>query len=47
MCAPEDLVLEIGPGNVLTGLLKRIVPDAASLSLSTADDVQGFMERAA
>ena len=39
--------LEIGPGNVLTGLLKRILPEAASLSLGTADEVHQFLEWAA
>jgi len=39
--------LEIGPGNVLTGLLKRILPEARSLNLATADDMQRFLERAA
>ncbi len=39
--------LEIGPGNVLTGLLKRIAPDAGGVSLGTADEVQRFLERAA
>ncbi len=39
--------LEIGPGSVLTGLLRRIVPEAPSLSLGTADELQRFLERAA
>lgn len=39
--------LEIGPGNVLTGLLQRIAPEAKALSLGTADEVQRFLERAA
>ena len=33
----EDLVVEIGPGRVLTGLVKRIVPDASALALDEAD----------
>jgi [acyl-carrier-protein] S-malonyltransferase len=36
--------VEMGPGNVLAGLLKRIVPDAKSISLGTADEVTKFME---
>jgi len=36
--------LEIGPGNVLAGLLKRIVPGASVASLGTADEVTRFME---
>ncbi len=39
--------VEIGPGNVLTGLLKRIAPEAKAVSLGTADEVQRFLERAA
>ncbi|MBM4188212.1 MAG: ACP S-malonyltransferase [Gemmatimonadetes bacterium] len=35
--------VEIGPGNVLTGLTKRILPDAATVSLATADDVERFL----
>jgi len=38
--------LEIGPGAVLAGLLKRIVPAAAVTSLGTADEVTKFMEAA-
>jgi malonyl CoA-acyl carrier protein transacylase len=36
--------IEIGPGAVLAGLLKRIVPDANVVSLGTADEVTRFME---
>ena len=38
--------LEIGPGGVLAGLLKRIVPGVAVTSLGTADDVTKFLEAA-
>jgi [acyl-carrier-protein] S-malonyltransferase len=38
--------LEIGPGTVLSGLLRRIVPGANVLSLGTADDVTKFLEAA-
>ncbi len=38
--------LEIGPGTVLAGLLKRIVPGANVVSLGTANDVSKFMESA-
>ena len=38
--------IEIGPGNVLAGLLKRIVPGAAVTSLGTADQVAKFLEAA-
>lgn len=46
--AGEDVTfVEVGPGNVLTGLLKRILPEARSLSLGTADELRRFLERAA
>ncbi|HEV2670943.1 MAG TPA: ACP S-malonyltransferase [Gemmatimonadales bacterium] len=38
--------VEIGPGTVLAGLLKRIVPGANVVSLGTADEVSRFMEAA-
>lgn len=36
--------VEIGPGTVLTGLAKRIVPGTATLNLGTAADVRAFLE---
>jgi [acyl-carrier-protein] S-malonyltransferase len=39
--------LEIGPGTVLAGLLKKIVPGAAVRSVGTADEVSKFLESAA
>lgn len=36
--------IEIGPGAVLAGLLRRIVPGAEVISLGTAAEVQQFME---
>jgi len=38
--------VEIGPGAVLAGLLRRIVPEANVVSLGTADEVTKFMEAA-
>jgi len=38
--------IEIGPGNVLAGLLRRIVPGANVTSLGTADEVATFLEAA-
>ena len=38
--------VEIGPGAVLAGLLKRIVPGANVVSLGTANEVATFMETA-
>jgi [acyl-carrier-protein] S-malonyltransferase len=37
--------LEIGPGAVLTGLLKRIVPGVAATSLGTADECEAFLSQ--
>ncbi len=41
---PGARFLEIGPGTVLGGLLKRIVPDAQYLSLGTADEIERFLQ---
>jgi [acyl-carrier-protein] S-malonyltransferase len=38
--------IELGPGNVLAGLVKRIVPGASVTSLGTADEVSRFLEAA-
>jgi len=38
--------IEIGPGTVLTGLAKRIVPGAATMNLGTAAEVRSFLEAA-
>lgn len=35
--------IETGPGNVLSGLLKRIVPGAKAITLGTADEVERFL----
>jgi [acyl-carrier-protein] S-malonyltransferase len=42
--APAARFIEVGPGTVLAGLLKRIVPGAAVLSLGTADEVERYLE---
>jgi [acyl-carrier-protein] S-malonyltransferase len=42
--AGESTYVEVGPGTVLTGLLKRIVPEAGSLALGTAEQVTQFLE---
>ena len=41
--APGATFIEIGPGNVLAGLLKRIVPAAKTVTLGTADEVERFL----
>jgi [acyl-carrier-protein] S-malonyltransferase len=41
--APNATFVEIGPGNVLSGLLKRIVPGARTITLGTADEVERFL----
>lgn len=41
--APGATFVEIGPGNVLSGLLKRIVPGAATVTLGSVDEVERWM----
>ena len=41
--APDARFLEIGPGAVLKGLLKRILPDARCITLGTAQEVEAFL----
>lgn len=40
---PRARFIEVGPGSVLSGLLKRIVPGRSSLALGTADEVEKFL----
>jgi [acyl-carrier-protein] S-malonyltransferase len=42
--APGATFVEIGPGNVLSGLLKRIVPGAKAVALGSADEVERFLQ---
>ena len=42
----EARFIEIGPGNVLTGLLKRILPNPTALTLGTEDELTRFLEAA-
>ncbi|MCU0494556.1 MAG: ACP S-malonyltransferase [Chloroflexaceae bacterium] len=35
--------VEIGPGKVLNGLIKRIAPEATVVSLNTVDDIKAFV----
>lgn len=41
--APDAIFVEAGPGNVLSGLLKRIVPGAKAVAVGTADEVEAFL----
>ncbi|HEU5153759.1 MAG TPA: ACP S-malonyltransferase [Gemmatimonadales bacterium] len=43
---PGARFIEIGPGNVLSGLLKRIMPGASSTALGTAAEVEKFLQEA-
>lgn len=42
--APGSTFVEVGPGGVLSGLLRKIVPGAPTLTLGTADEVQRFLQ---
>lgn len=42
--APGARFIEIGPGTVLGGLVKRIVPESQVISLGTADEVERFLQ---
>lgn len=37
-----DTFVEFGPGTVLTGLVKRILPDARTVNVGTAEQIQKF-----
>jgi [acyl-carrier-protein] S-malonyltransferase len=41
--AGVDTFVEIGPGKVLTALLKRIVPEASLINISTPADIAAFL----
>lgn len=41
--APGAMWVELGPGAVLSGLLKKIVPGSAATTLGTADEVERFL----
>jgi [acyl-carrier-protein] S-malonyltransferase len=36
--------VELGPGNVLTGTVKRIAPEARAISVATPDDLDALLE---
>ena len=39
-----DLFIEFGQGTVLTGLVKRILPDARTVNIHTPGDIEAFLE---
>ncbi len=43
-CGDNIRFVEVGPGKVLAGLVKRIVAGASKVSLGTVDDIRGFLE---
>ena len=46
LAGPDVTFLEVGPGSVLAGLLKRIDPRVKVASVGTADEVERFREQA-
>jgi [acyl-carrier-protein] S-malonyltransferase len=41
--APDATFIELGPGGVLSGLLRKILPGARSVTLGTAAEVEAFL----
>jgi [acyl-carrier-protein] S-malonyltransferase len=44
---PDGLFVEMGPGNVLTGLVRKIAPSVKTMTCGTADEVNQLLELAA
>jgi [acyl-carrier-protein] S-malonyltransferase len=38
-----DSFVELGAGRVLSGLTKRVLPDAAAVSVGTPADIEGLL----
>jgi [acyl-carrier-protein] S-malonyltransferase len=41
--APDATFIELGPGSVLSGLLRKILPGARAITLGTAAEVEAFL----
>lgn len=41
--APDATFIELGPGSVLSGLLRKILPGTRSITLGTAAEVEAFL----
>jgi [acyl-carrier-protein] S-malonyltransferase len=41
--APEATFIEMGPGSVLSGLLRKILPGTSSVTLGTSAEVEAFL----
>lgn len=46
LCGEHVRFVEVGPGKVLAGLVKRIVHGVSCVSLGTAEDLRAFLEEA-
>jgi [acyl-carrier-protein] S-malonyltransferase len=44
---PDALFVEMGPGNVLTGLMKRIAPAVQTMACGTAGEVDQLLAKVA
>jgi len=42
--AGVDTFVEVGPGTVLSGMVKRIVPEARRFQVATPDDVRALVQ---